>query len=186
MNDAPQDSLAELEKKVKALVPDPNYPDDSYIIITLQEAIAAAKEGNFAVGAVLVREDGEVVERGHNRVFSPHFRSDLHAEMDVMTRFEEHHPETKSMEDFILYTSLEPCPMCFARLITSGVRRVYYASADEHGGMVHKLGQMPPAWIELASRQKFAKARCSPQLSDLAFRIFLTTAAENNRKLQER
>jgi len=186
MNNAAQDSLAELEKKVKALVPDPNHPDDSFIIITLQEAIAAAKEGNFAVGAVLVRENGEVVERGHNRVFNPHFRSDLHAEMDVMTRFEERFPETKSMKGFVLYTSLEPCPMCFARLITSGVRSVYYASADEHGGMVHKLEQMPPAWIELANRQKFAKAQCSPKLSDLAFQIFLTTAAENNRKLQER
>jgi cytosine deaminase len=90
------------------------------------------------------------------------------------------------MEDFILYTSLEPCPMCFARLITSGVRRVYYASADDHGGMVHKLEQMPPAWIELAERQEFAKARCSPQLSGLALQIFLTTADENNRKLQKR
>ena len=186
MNNAAQDSLAELEKKVKALVPDPNYPDDSFIIITLQEAIAAAKEGNFAVGAVLVGEDGEIVERGHNRVFNPRFRSDLHAEMDVMTRFEERFPENKSMKGFILYTSLEPCPMCFARLITSGVRKVYFASADEHGGMVHKLEQMPPAWIELANRQKFAKAQCSPELSDLAFRIFLTTATENNRKLQER
>jgi tRNA(adenine34) deaminase len=186
MNNAAQDSLAELEKKVKALVPDPRYPDDSFIIITLQEAIAAAMEGNFAVGAVLVRENGEIVERGHNRVFDPHFRSDLHAEMEVMTRFEEHFPETKSMKGFVLYTSLEPCPMCFARLITSGVSRVYYASTDEHGGMVHKLEQMPAAWIELASRQKFAQAQCSPILSDLAFQIFLTNAAENNRKLQER
>ena len=76
--------------------------------------------------------------------------------------------------------------MCFARLITSGVSRVYYASPDEHGGMVHRLEHMPPAWIELAKRQKFAKARCSPELSDLALKIFLTTAAENNRKLQER
>ena len=186
MNNAAQNSLAELEEKVKAFVPDPEYPDDSFIIIALQEAIAAAKEGNFAVGAVLVREDGEIVERGHNRVFNPHFRSDLHAEMDVMTRFEERFPQTESMKGFILYTSLEPCPMCFARLITSGVSRVYYASPDEHGGMVHKSEQMPPAWTELAKRQKFAQARCSPELSDLAFQIFLTTAAENNRKLQER
>jgi hypothetical protein len=52
--------------------------------------------------------------------------------------------------------------------------------------MVHRLEQMPPAWIELARRQKFAKARCSPELSDLALQVFLTTADENNRKLRER
>jgi tRNA(adenine34) deaminase len=178
--------LKELEEKLKAFVPDPEYPDDSFIVIALEEAIAAAKEGNFAVGAILVDENGKIVERGHNRVFNPHFRSDLHAEMDVMTKFEERFPQTESMKGFILYTSLEPCPMCFARLITSGVSRVYYASADEHGGMVHRLQHMPPAWIELARRQKFGKARCSPELSDLALQIFLTTAAEDNRKLQER
>jgi cytosine deaminase len=186
MNSEAQKSLAELEEKVKAFVPHPEHPDDSFIIIALQEAIAAAKEGNFAVGAVLVGENGEIVERGHNHVFSPHFRSDLHAEMDVMTKFEEHFPQIDSMKGFILYTSLEPCPMCFARLITSGVSRVYYASPDEHGGMVQRLQHMPPAWTELAKRQKFGPARCSPALSDLALQIFLTTAAENNRKLQER
>lgn len=178
--------LKELEEKVRAFLPDPEYPDDSFIIIALQEAIVAGKEGNFAVGAVLVRENGEIVERGHNRVFNPHFRSDLHAEMDVMTKFEERFPETDSMKGFILYTSLEPCPMCFARLITTGVGKVLYASADEYGGMVHRLEHMPAAWTELAKRQKFAKARCSPELSRLALQIFQTTAAENNRKLQER
>lgn len=178
--------LKELEEKVRAFLPDPEYPDDPFIIIALQEAIAAGKEGNFAVGAVLVRENGEIVERGHNRVFNPHFRSDLHAEMDVITRFEERFREIDGMKSFILYTSLEPCPMCFARLITSGVGKVLYASADEYGGMVHRLEHMPPAWTELAKRQKFAKARCSPELSDLALKIFLTTAAENNRKLKER
>lgn len=186
MNHAAQNSLAELEKKVKALVPDLEYPDDSFIIITLQEAIAAGKEGNFAVGAVLVRENGEVVQTGHNRVFNPQFRSDLHAEMDVMTKFEERFGEVDSMKGFILYTSLEPCPMCFARLITSGVGKIFYASPDEHGGMVHRLQSMPPAWIELAERQQFGPARCSPELSNLALEIFLTTADENNRKLQER
>ncbi|UCB53110.1 MAG: nucleoside deaminase [Candidatus Zixiibacteriota bacterium] len=186
MDKGAQNSLAELEEKVRAFVPDPEHPDDAFIIIALQEAIAAAKEGKFAVGAALVRENGEIVERGHNRVFSPHFRSDLHAEMDVMTRFEERFREIDKMKGFTLYTSLEPCPMCFARLITSGVGKVYYASADERGGMVHRLEHMPPAWTGLAERQEFAKARCSPELSDLALQIFLTTAAENNRKLQER
>jgi tRNA(adenine34) deaminase len=176
----------ELEKAVKVYVPHPAYPDDRFILIALQEAVAAAKEGNFGVGAVLVRENGEIVQRGHNRMFSPHFRSDLHAEMDVMTRFEERFHDVKNMKEFLLYTSLEPCPMCSARLISSGVSRIYYAAEDKNGGMVHRLQHMPSAWTELAKRQKFAKARCSPELSDMAFRIFLSTAEENNRRLSQR
>lgn len=186
MDNAAQKLLNELEQKVRDYVPDPRYVDDAFVIIALQEAIAAAKEGNFGVGAVLVRENGEIVQRGHNRVFSPHFRSDLHAEMDVMTRFEERFRDVENMKGFVLYTSLEPCPMCFARLISSGVSRVYYAAEGKEGGMVHKLEHMPSAWIELAKRQIFAGAQCSPQLGDIAFQVFLTTAEENNRKLQER
>jgi cytosine deaminase len=183
---ATQKLLDELEQKVNALVPDREYPDDEFVLVALDEAIAAAREGNFGVGAVLVRDNGEIVQPGHNRMFSPHFRSDLHAEMDVMTRFEERFHDVKNMKEFLLYTSLEPCPMCSARLISSGVSRIYYAAEDKEGGMVHRLQHMPCAWTELAKRQKFAKARCSPELSDMAFRIFLSTAEENNRRLSQR
>lgn len=175
-----------LEKKVQSFVPDPEYPHDTFIIITLYEAIAAAKEGNFGVGAVLIRENGEIIQRDHSHVFKPYFRSDLHAEMDVMMKFEEHFKGIENLKGFILYTSLEPCPMCLARLISSGIRKIYYAAIDKNGGMVHRLKYMPPFWIGLAQRQEFGLAQCSPELRDIALQIFLSTADENNKKLQKR
>ena len=81
--------LDELEKRVDYFNPDPEYRDDQFALITLKEAITAAREGNYGIGACLARESGEIVQRGHNRVFVPYFRSDLHAEMDVLTRYEE-------------------------------------------------------------------------------------------------
>jgi cytosine deaminase len=178
--------LNEMEERVKAFAPDPEYPDDRFIQITLEEAVAAAREGNFGVGAVLIRDDGQIVQKGRNHVFHPHFRSDLHAEMFVMTEFENRFQDVDSMEGLILYTSLEPCPMCFVRLISSGVRKVFYAAEDNEGGMVRRSEHIPPVWKELAQRQEFAKARCSPELSDMALRVFLSTAEENYNKLRER
>jgi cytosine deaminase len=178
--------LDKLERKLETLVPNTHYPHDKFVIITLHEAITAAKEGNFGVGAVLVRENGEVIQRGHNHVFNPYFRSDLHAEMDVMTKFEKRFKDVKSMKGFVLFCSLEPCPMCFLRLIISGVAEVYYAAIDKDGGMVQRFEYLPPEWKELAQRQKFAPAQCSPELSDIALQIFLSTAGENDRKLQNR
>jgi len=186
MGNPTQKLLDELERKVKSLVPNPQYPHDKFVIITLLEAIAAAKEGNFGVGAVLVRENGEIIQRGHNHVFNPYFRSDLHAEMDVMTKFEEHFRDIESMKGFILFSSLEPCPMCFLRLIVSGVEKVYYAAIDKDGGMVQRFEYLPPEWKELARRQEFALAQCSPELADIALQIFLSTVGENDRKLQNR
>ena len=185
MSDSIQE-LDKLERKVQALVPDSSYQHDEFIIITLHEAIAAAKEGNFGVGAVLVNEDGEVIQRGHNHVFNPYFRSDLHAEMDVMTKFEERFKDVESMKGFVLFSSLEPCPMCFSRLIISGVEKVYYAAIDEEGGMVQRFEYMPPEWKELAQRQEFALAKCSPELSDIALQIFLCTVGENDKRLMNR
>jgi tRNA(Arg) A34 adenosine deaminase TadA len=178
--------LNEIEERVKGYIPDPEYPDDKFVLITLEEAIAASREGNFGVGAVLVDENGKIVQRGHNHVFHPHFRSDLHAEMYVMTEFEKRFQNVKSMEGLILYTSLEPCTMCFVRLISSGVGKVFYAAEDKEGGMVRRSEHIPPVWKELAQRQEFAKARCSPELSDMALRVFLSTAEENYNKLRER
>ena len=176
--------LDKLERKVKTLVPNPHYPHDKFVIITLHEAIAAAKEGNFGVGAVLVRENGEVIQRGRNHVFNPYFRSDLHAEMDAMNKFEEGFRDIESMKGFVLFSSLEPCPMCFLRLIISGVEKVYYAAIDKDGGMVQRSKYLPPEWKELARRQDFALAKCSPVLSDIALQIFLSTVGENDRNLQ--
>lgn len=186
MDNSTQNQLYELERKVMTFVSSPEHPHDKFIIITLLEAIAAAKEGNFGVGAVLVGKNGEIIQRGHNRVFKPYFRSDLHAEMDVMTKFEECSKNTESLKGFILFSSLEPCPMCLARLIISGVERVYYATIDENGGMVQRFEYMPPELKELATRQEFALAQCSPELADVALQIFLNTADENDGKLKNR
>ena len=178
--------LNKLEMRVKAFTPDPKFADDRFVIITLTEAIAAASEGNFGVGAVLVRHGGEIVQTGHNRVFKPYFRSDLHAEMDVMTNFEQRFKDTETLTGFILFTSLEPCPMCFTRLITSGVRQVYYAALDDLGGMVSRTANMPPIWHHLAQKREFGSANCSPELSEIALQIFQSTTERSDQTILKR
>jgi cytosine deaminase len=177
--------LDEIKARIDKLVPDKNYPHDAFVIITLQEAIEAALEGNFGVGAVLINRN-KIVQRGHNRVFSPHFRSDMHAEMDVMTKFEERHKKIERMGGYTLFSSLEPCPMCLGRLITSGVRKVYYAAIDQDGGMANRLAYMPSEWRELAERQEFALAECSSELSEIALQVFMETVEKNDNRLRQR
>ena len=128
----------------------------------------------------------KIVQRGHNRVFSPHFRSDMHAEMDVMTKFEEGHRDVESMEGYTLFSSLEPCPMCLGRLITSGVRKVYYVALDQDGGMANRLAYMPYEWRGLAERQDFRLADCSPELSEIALQVFMETVEKNDDRLRRR
>lgn len=171
MNNRAKVTFEELEQTVVDLQSDFRCPDDRYVAASLTEAIASAREGNDGVGAVLVDTAGQIIERGRNRVFYPHFRSDLHAEMDLVTSFEEHHQRSGELKELALYTSLEPCPMCLTRLIFSGIGKVFYAARDESGGMVSRMRYLPPFWKDLARPQMFAPARCSQLMSDVAREI---------------
>lgn len=178
--------LDELERRVDCFNPDPQYRDDQFALVALKEAIAAAREGNYGIGACLARADGEIVQRGQNRVFMPYFRSDLHAEMDVLTRYEEQvRAQGSEVEGLVLYTSVEPCPMCLARIITSGVQKVYYLAPDLNSGMVHKLKDLPPIWLKIAEGREYAPAQCSPELKEIASEIFHYSVTALDEKLQE-
>ncbi len=175
-----------LQAELRAYVPDSRYPDDAAAKICIEEALAAVDEGNFGIGCLIVDSQGRTVARGHNHVFFPHFRSDLHGEMVVMNAFEDAHLRLPSMKDYTLYTSLESCPMCMARLITAGVGRIFHIADDPPSGMVHLAHQLPPVWQSLAERQSFEPAQCSPVLKDLATRAFLINIARLDGMLKSR
>ena len=168
-------TLRELETAVGEYAPRPAYRHDAFVKVAVEESLAAFREGNYAVGACLVK-DGEVVVRGHNRVYYPYFRSDLHGEMDVMTQFEDEYRNAPNVDQYELFTSLEPCAMCTIRLITAGVGKVFYASLDEESGMMATMDRLTPVWVEMAQRQEFGMADCSPDLQYWAKQSWLVSA----------
>jgi len=179
-------SLEEIEARLASYTPDSRWAHDRWILIAIQEAVAGAKEGNFAVGACLVDASGRVVQRAHNQMFYPYFRSDLHAEMNVMTKFETRRKNIGGLREFSLFTSLEPCPMCVVRLITAGVGKIYHAVRDVESGMAATLERLTPVWVQLAQRLEFAEADCSPELKDLAMQAWLVTANDRQAKVGQR
>lgn len=174
------DELEILEEQVRSLKPDSAFKDDSFILATLQEALAAKREGSGGIGACLVREaTGEIVVRGHNRQYSPYFRSDMHAEMDLMNRYDATAQVRKSsgrnprqVDGLVLYTSVEPCPMCLTRIINTGVKKTYWAADDPEGGMGRKIDDLPEFWRKGAKGRIYAGADCSPVMKEIAFRMF--------------
>ena len=53
----------------------------------------------------------------------------------------------------VLYTTLEPCPMCTVCLINAGIDRVIVGAADSPSGTLAptRLASLPPMWPELAA-----------------------------------
>ena len=151
-----------------------------------EEALTAARAGNYGVGAILVGPNGEVIERGSNQAFYPMFRSDLHAEMVVLNAFEDRYHEATDMRHHLLVSSLEPCPMCLARMLISGVQTVKYLACDELGGMARHLHKLPIAWRRLLERQEFALADVSDELRQIALEAFLLNLESLREKLWSR
>lgn len=156
----------------------PEYSNDPYAWLTDVLALKSVDSGNYGVGSILVGADGEIAAMGHNLVYFPYFRSDLHAEMVAVNNFEEKNPQITTLREYTPYTSLESCPMCLIRLISAGINRVFYVSPDSIGGMVNGISLLPPLWKELAGPQLFSKARCSTELSNAAIEIMLINAEE--------
>jgi tRNA(Arg) A34 adenosine deaminase TadA len=156
----------------------PEYPDDLYAWITDVIALRSVNSGNYGVGSIMVDSRNEIVALGQNLVFSPTFRGDLHAEMVALNHFEEENPQITNLKRFTFYTSLEPCPMCLIRLISSGINRVHYVASDPIGGMVNGITLFPPLWKELSEPQLFKTAQCSLELSKAAIEIMLINAEE--------
>lgn len=176
--------LQELEGKILNFVPSKEH--DVFAAEAIKEAISAAKSGTFGVGAILVHNaTNTIMYRGQNKVFSES-RSDLHAEMDVLNLFEAEHKEKsrERIKEFTLFTSLESCPMCLCRIITSGLMEVYHVADDMGGGMVHLYDSLPPVWQDISKGRKFQKAECSEELSVIAEQAFILTV-DLDRKLAE-
>ena len=163
-----------------------DYPDDFFALETCKLALAAVKLGNFGVGSLIVDPQGNIVAKGHNQVFYPYFRSDLHGEMVVMNQFEEQYQNITTMRGYKLYTSLESCPMCMTRLITSGCQTVIHVTDDQIGGMVNLQKNLPPVWLELAPNQQFKPAQCSQEIKEAAKSIFMLNLEQLNQRLNQR
>ncbi len=162
-------------------------PDDAFAWLTCTLALEAVAGDNFGIGALLVDAGGQVLAQGHNQVFHPYFRSDRHAEMVVMDRWEDGRAGPPARGDGTLYTSLEPCPMCLVRLCHApAVRRVLYVAPDPLGGMVQRLNNLPPVWRELARDKTFAQARCSEDLVRAATGVWQINREELEARLQGR
>ena len=102
--------------------------DDNYFMnIAYKEALKAFNKNEIPVGAVIVRNN-EIVSKGHN----------LRDSKQVITK----HAEIIAIEkaniklnnwrllDCVLYTTLEPCPMCKEVIKAAKISKVVYGAKN--------------------------------------------------------
>jgi len=120
--------------------------DYEYLVLALEEADQAFIEGTYPIGAVIVDEDGDVVSKGRNRVFSE-CDPIAHAEVDAIRRAGKHLLDLDrkrfTKNNLTLYTTCEPCPMCSCTILMSGIKRIVWAADDEEYGGLRRFKEGP-------------------------------------------
>jgi tRNA(adenine34) deaminase len=134
----------------------------------IELALNAEKEGNPPVGSVIVL-DNSIIGEGASNLISPVYNPRGHAEMNAMDMvdmafwYKAHH--------MTCYTTLEPCCMCFGRLLVAGVRRIVYGTVDTKGGSGCLLPHLPVIFEN--RKPEFV----GPIASDQCDPLYLRTAA---------
>ena len=119
--------------------------DDRFMHRAIELALLAEQEGNLPVGAV-ISFAGEVVAEGRSAIWVPEFDATRHAEMEALRTVP---PGLwDSPGEMSLYTTLEPCLMCFGSILLHGVGKVVFGSTDSYGGASSVLSHLPPFFQE--------------------------------------
>ncbi len=104
---------------------------------------ALDKPGTEPFGAVIVR-DGRIVGEGLNHS-AAHHDPTSHGETEAI-RDACRNLQTVDLRGCELYTSCEPCALCVAAMVISGIGQMYYAAS---------LGQAGPIFDPLPQGERF-------------------------------
>lgn len=119
---------------------------DFYMKQALEQAELALKDGEFPVGCVIVHR-GKVVVRSRRANSSSQNMNEIdHAEIIALKELSGIVPASER-KDTVLYSTMEPCLMCFSAIILSGISHVVYAYEDAMGGgTACHLQTLPPLY----------------------------------------
>jgi tRNA(adenine34) deaminase len=115
----------------------------------LEEAGQALIAGEFPVGCVMVHE-GEIVSRGRRINSRPPHANELdHAEITALQKLFVQQPELDRAR-VVVYSTMEPCLMCYVTLLLNGIRTIVYGYEDVMGGGTSLvLSKLAPLYCEM-------------------------------------
>ncbi|MEK6928223.1 MAG: nucleoside deaminase [Nanoarchaeota archaeon] len=107
--------------------------DEYFMCIALEEAEIALKEGNWPIGCVIVHEN-KIIAKAHNLTNTTKDEFN-HAEMLALKLAQKTIAENP--KEITLYTTFEPCPMCFGAILLHKIKRVVSGTNADKSGAMH-------------------------------------------------
>lgn len=122
--------------------------DEPFLDRVYEMALEAERRGNLPIAAVLAH-GLNVISVGANETLTPVFHPGRHAETAAIQAA----PETvwAAANELTIYTSLEPCVMCFGTIILHRIGRVVFGAFDPRGGALSLREHLTPYVREKAA-----------------------------------
>ena len=100
--------------------------------LALAEARRALAGGDFPVGCVIVQDD-HVLATGRRENSAVKANELDHAEIVTLRNLLADHPEV-DLAQVTLYSTMEPCLMCYATMLVNNISRIVFGYEDVMGG----------------------------------------------------
>ncbi len=101
------------------------HPAKEFMEAAIDEAIKSREAGDYAVGAVVVK-DGKIIARAGNRVKldeDPFYHAEILAIRNAAKSLGKRH-----LSECVLYTTHEPCPMCASDVVWARMKGIVYGA----------------------------------------------------------
>ncbi len=105
--------------------------DADFMRLAIQEAWLGLEKGEMPFGACIVR-NGQVVSVAHNSA-KANLDTTAHAEVQAI-REASRRVHTLELTGCTIYSTCEPCPMCFTACVWAKLGRIVYACRIEDAG----------------------------------------------------
>ncbi|MBE6152178.1 MAG: nucleoside deaminase [Firmicutes bacterium] len=106
-----------------------------YMKIALKEAMKAEKHGDVPIGAVIVR-NSKIIAKGHNKKEKKQMVT-RHAEIEAVEKACKK-LKTWHLEDCEIYTTVEPCVMCYGAIEQARIKKIIYGVENDKFGYFSK------------------------------------------------
>jgi tRNA(adenine34) deaminase len=96
-------------------------------------------KGSVPIGAVITNEKSEIIAKGRNMQSEKNadvgeiaYHKISHAELNAIVKVSEFdHPNIRK---YTIYSTTEPCPMCFGTIVMANIRNIKFAARDKFAG----------------------------------------------------
>jgi tRNA(Arg) A34 adenosine deaminase TadA len=133
----------------------------------MKKAIAAAKESDTPYGAIIVNSKGEFI-KAKNTVKKD--GATAHAEINVLLKLPQLNFE--KVDELVLYSTVEPCPMCMSAIIWAGIGSVIYGAdipfASKFGNQINIRANevIAKSWRKIVLKEGILSKECEKLFDD--------------------